>query len=354
LFTRELTADEQQARIDQTAKAVEANRQQQDELEQNASSMIAHGGYILEQVEAAYQFKKRVTSRDLEVYVHDYLAKYATGFVFRKISDDQPVYEVKLSPDLREDLDQYMRRHRLYGQSRLATGDVVQCRFHNRIATPTLREELITQFHPLVRYISADLRARNEAYHQLVAIRVALANLERAIPPGIYAFAVQRWSFTGLREEEVLRARAINLETNEVMGADDAFDLLNAARVAGNDWPAAKNRLESAPMDELIDRCSDELASDFKSATHDRKLDNEDRVNFQIKAARRHRDRQVAIQQRLLEAYRERGRTKLIPAIEGKIRKLNERFEDRVAQLQERSRLGFSPFPVCFGVLNVE
>src|SRR5690606_31311567 len=125
-----------------------------------------------------------------------------------------------------------------------------------------------------------------------------------------------------------LRARAISLETNEVIGADETFDLLNAARVAGDDWPAARDRLASEPMDDLIDRCGDVLGDDFESATHDRKLDNEDRVNFQIKAAQRHRDRQVAIQQRLLDTYREQGRTKMIPLIEGKIRKLNERFED--------------------------
>lgn len=354
LFTRKLTAAEQQARIDQTAKAVEANRQQQDELEQNASSMIAHGGYILEQVQAAYQFKKRVTSRDLEVYVHDYLAKYASGYVFRQLTDDQPVYEVKLSPDMREALDQYMRRHRLYGQSRLATGDVVRCRFRNRISSPATGEEVISQLHPLVRYISADLKARNEAYHQLVALRVSRAGLERPVTPGIYVFAVQRWSFAGLREEEVLRARAINMDTGAVLAADDAFDVLNSARVAGDDWPAAKNRLVAAPVEDLVDQCSDELAHDFDAATHERKLDNQDRVNFQIKGAERHRDRQVAIQKRLLDAYRAQGRTRLVPAIEGKIRKLNGRFEDRVAQLRERSKLEFSPFPVCFGVLDVE
>ena len=354
LFTRKLTSAEQQARIDQTAKAVEANRQQQDELENNASSMIAHGGYILEQVEAAYAFKKRVTSRDLEVYVHDYLMKYASGFIFQQVGDGQQVYDIKLSPSLREELDQFMKKLRLYGQSRLATGETVRCRFQNRLVAPTRGEEVISQFHPLVRYVSAHLKARNEAYHQLVAMKVGADSLPHLVTPGVYVFAVQRWSFSGLRQEEVLRARVLNVASEEALDAEESFDTLNAARTAGADWPGAAARLANARVADLMDRCNDMLSQDFGAMTHDRELDNKDRVTFQIQATQRHRDRQLDTQQKLLEAYRQSGRVRLIPAIEGKIRKIKDRFDDRSAQLQVRAKMGYSQFPVCFGALFVE
>src|SRR5690606_10900297 len=76
LLGKRLSPEQQEERIQKSAMAVEQVRQKQDELEQQASHMIAHGGYILEQVQAAHDFKKRITSEDLVIYVQDYLNKY--------------------------------------------------------------------------------------------------------------------------------------------------------------------------------------------------------------------------------------------------------------------------------------
>lgn len=355
LFSKNLTSAEQQARIDQTARAVEQNRQQQDELEENASGMIAHGGYILDQVKAAYEFKKRITSRDLEIYVHDYLMKYATGFTFHEISDGGPVFEIKLSPETCSALDRYMKKHRLHGQTRLATGNQVRCRFLNRLVVPSRKEEYVSQFHPLVRFISTDLKARGEAYHQLVALHLDKHRLQHKLRSGAYVFSVQKWSFSGLRQEELLRARVVDVADGKLLSPDASLDLLNAARVNGADWPgAASSRLTADVVATWIDRCADALAGDFDELVHDKQLDNSDRVNFQIKAARRHRDRQVETQKAMLEKYRLTGRTRMVPALEGKIKKTEDRFGTRVAQLEEKAKLRYSPIPVCFGVLDVK
>ncbi len=89
LLRMPLTPEQEQQRIEQTAMAVERIRHDQDELEKQASHLIAHGGYILDEVQAAHQFKKRITAEDLIAYVKDYLDKFCQGFEFKQLSADE-------------------------------------------------------------------------------------------------------------------------------------------------------------------------------------------------------------------------------------------------------------------------
>ncbi|MGH8162004.1 MAG: helicase-related protein, partial [Gammaproteobacteria bacterium] len=353
LFSRRLTPQQQEERIEQSARAVEQIRQQQDALEQQASYMIAHGGYILEQVQAAHDFKKRITSEDLMVYVGDYLNRYSKGHVFQQLSNQELDFDVQLPPELAGKLDAFMRNERLYGQTSLATGDKVRCRFQNKLTPPSAKQETISQFHPLIRFISKDLALKDEAYFPLVAVEVDWQDESVQLASGVYAFAVRRWSFSGLKQEEQIQARVVRLGDGDVLGADQSLDLLNRARVTGSDWLSADAEVDGAQVEEALDQCGDLLEKDFRQVSSDKELENSDRVNFQVKAAKQHRDRQLAIQESVLAEYRQTGKKRLIPALEGKIRRIGERFDLKDRQLTEKLEFRRSPFDVCFGVVRV-
>lgn len=353
LFSHPLTPEQQEARIEQTARAVEQIKQQQDALEKKASHMIAHGGYILEQVQAAHDFKKRITSEDLKVYVKDYLDRYSQGHTFQQINDKLMDFDIRLSTGLLPSFDQFIQRNKLQGQTSLAGGDTIRCHFRNKMAPPKRFEETINQFHPLIRFISDDLRKREEAYYPLVAVAVPSTEASGNIRPGIYSFAVQRWSFSGLKQEEQLQARAISLADDEMLGADESFNLVNSARVTGHDWLSAGNELDSNQVTETIDRCIESMKDDLNLVVQEKKLSNNDRVNFQLNAAARHRDRQLKTQQEVLMRYKASGKHRMIPAVEGKIRKIKDRFAVKEAQLQEKLQFRHGDFDVCCGVIQV-
>jgi superfamily II DNA or RNA helicase len=354
LFSSRLTPQQQEQRIEQTANAVEQIKQQQDALERQASHMIAHGGYILEQVEAAHEFKKRITSEDLMVYVQDYLNRHCKGHLFQQCSNQELMFEIQLPPELASKLDGFMKNQRLYGQTRLATGDTVLCRFENKLRPPSTKEETISQFHPLIRFISEDLRTRDEAYYPLVAVGVAGTQGGALVESGAYAFAVRRWSFSGLKQEEQIQARAIHLGSGTPLDADTSLELLNRARVTGGDWLGAANEIDASAVEDGLDLCTELLEEDFRQVSEEKKLDNADRVDFQIKSAKQHRDRQLEIQEAILDEYRNTGRSRLIPALEGKIRHIRERFEQKEGQLRQKRDFRHSKFDVCFGVVRVE
>ncbi len=354
LLSRNLTPEQEASRIGQTYVAVENVRKQHDELEANAGHLIAHGGYILERVRAAHEFRRRITEHDLKAFVKDYLDRYATGFDFQEDDREPLTVSIRLPPDLATRLCDYMRAARLQGRSRLAGGETVRCRFRNKIDRITPKLEVISQFHPLIRFISNDLRERSESFYPLVAVTVP-GTAESFLEGGIYAFASKLWTFTGLRTDEALRTRAINLNSNaHLLDADESGDLLNMAKLKGSDWLSAAREVSSEQLNLAFDKCDVQLQADFDAAKRGRANENNDRVNLQQLTAKRHRDRLLAAQRKLLERYRIQDQRRLIPMTEGKIRVIKRRFAFRLEELSQKGKMSSSVSDVCYGVIRVD
>ena len=353
LLSLELTPEQEEERIEQAYLATEYVKRQQDELEANAAHLIAHGGYILERVQAAHDFKRRITDDDLKAYVKDYLDRYATGFDFREDDRNPLSVTIRLPAKLVTRVQDFVRRARLYGQTRLATGDSVDCRFVNNVDRRVQGVEIVSQFHPLVRFISHDLKERSEGYYPLVAVTVprsAANHLER----GDFAFSVKRWTFTGLRTDEQLQARAIPLVNgSHLLDVDKSWDLVNAAKVSGGDWLSAGNDVAADRLEAAFDRCDVQLLDDYEFAKRDRINENGDRVSLQLITATRHRDRLLATQRRLLARYRFEERQPLVRMTDGRIRAIERRFELQLERLRQKGTMASSEANVCYGVVKV-
>ena len=353
LLSKPLTAEQEQKRIEQTAMAVERIRHDQEQLEQQASHLIAHGGYILDQVQAAHQFKKRITEQDLVAYVKDYLDKHCQGFEFRQYSEDEYLFDIRLPASSAADLAEFIKKNKLSGQTRLATGEAVRCLFANKVRDPKKKVEVVSQFHPIIRFIGQQLNEMNEVFHQLVSIKVA-ASEQISISQGVYAFFINRWEFAGIKLEEDLPVRAVEIETGKLLDREQSWSLLNIARVQGADWLEVTSVIDMELFREAIIKCGEALEIDFQMESIQRKNENFDRVAFQIESAVRHRDRHLSSRLETLKTYRETGKSRMIPATEGMIRKIKERFDVQEETLKRKSQLKSSNTDVCCGVILVQ
>lgn len=352
LICRNLTPAQQDARIEQTAMAIARTRHDQDELESQASHLIAHGGYILDQVRAAHEFKRRITEVDLQAYVKDYFEKFCPGHVLQQIDADVPVFDIRMPAKAASALEEFMRQRKLLGKSRLATTETIRCRFTSKILSAERDVEPISQFHPLIRFISHDLKIRNEGFYPLIAAQVA-HGAAPGVEQGLFAFAIELWSFSGVRTDEELHARATSLRTGDILDPDIAWDLINAARLQGDDWLAAQNVVDSKIIEGCVDDCVVQMEQDYRDAAAERKNENADRVSFQKESASRHRNRQIEMHTRVLNDLIDHGKQKLVPARRGLIKKVEERFEQQIALLGAKSEFTHSRFDVCFGVVKV-
>jgi len=351
LLSHHLTPEEEETRVEQTALALERKKMENDELESSASSLIAHGGYILEQVHAAHQFSRRISERDLIVYVRDYLERYAPGHEFVQCGDDATEIDIRLPADVAAKLDEFLKVKRQHGQTRLATGQRIRCRFVNKVGRGMGRLEHISQFHPLVRFISTELSQENEAYIPLVAVRCDTSMMPRTYEPGTYVFVVSHWSFEGLRTDEELSARAVNIVCGRMLSMEESLELVNGARLVAEDWLEAHSRLESDELRRAIDACATAVQGDYERAAQMREIENRDRVTFQKESLIKHKERRMKVLREVLIKHQVCGRASLVNATEGQIRSLEEKVSLQMERLTSREEMRTSHFEPCAGVI---
>lgn len=352
LLLNKLTPAEESARIEQTAMAIERIQMEQEELESQASNLIAHAGFILEKVHAAREFNRRINEQDLVAYVKDYLDSYWPGHDFRQTDPESFRFEIRLPSGLAAQLHDFVQARKLFGQTRLTEGRSMNCEFANKVQTGRAAKENLNQFHPLIRFISDDLKRRGKAHCSLVSMELPKA-FAAGMKAGVYAFALQSWSFSGLREEEELQVRVAPLGKGKLLDSDESWKLVSCARTSGRDWLGAANEIDLSAVAVAIDLCAETLQFGFERTRREKENENLDRVAFQAESANRHLERQLEIQSQILATHRAKGNLRMIPLTEARVKKIRERFEVQEARLREKEKLRASPTEVSFGVIRV-
>jgi hypothetical protein len=352
LLTRPLTEEEENKKIEQTAQALENLRQVQIHLQENASQIISHGGLLLEKIEAAQDFSKRVTEMDLIVYVKDYLVNHAQGHILEEHINTPNTFDIKLPPKMAADLDDYLRRSQLLGQTALSTGNIRKCQFLNKVNYQGGRAyEIINQFHPLIRYINEKLRELDEHFYPIIAIQVK--DKPTFVEKGDYVFCVKKTSFEGVKSEELLNSMVGKLGTNTILNEDLSDKLVNYARLNGKDWLDAHVAIKPTEVENLLDRLEQKLDDRFEQQLDRKKNENEDRVNFQVTSVDQYLKRKLPDLEILVKKFTDMGNLKIARLNQGKINKLKEKYSLQMEKIKLRDKLSATKNFVCAGVIRV-
>lgn len=355
LFNRPLTREEEEAQIDQAAQVLETLKLQRDDLEKNAAHMMAHGQRVLERIKAAEELARRVTEHDLLVYVQDYLARYWPGHRFVQEGVDRYVLSIQLPGELAARLDDFLRGEGMLGMTTLASGENHTCRFLNKISEPSRRGvEIIHQFHPLVRFISRDLKARQEHFYPLIAVRAEAGGPQLPIPKGDYAIYVRVWMFRGVREEEFLAAATLRLDTGEALDEDTADQLVQRARLSGIDWVGADGEVDAVVVQRRFEEAEAMLDERYRAALQHKRDENADRAAFQINSIEQYLSRRLPRLSQTMHAHIAAGRSSLAKALQGQIDKLTARMNTRRERIREQEKVVADRHFVCAGVVRVE
>jgi superfamily II DNA or RNA helicase len=363
LLAGTLTSQQEEEQIERAAQACENIRHQEEQLEASAADLVAYGDYILNQVKAARELKRLITGRDIEAYVVDYMQEHYGGSRFTLVDAERRDYDVELSIAAKAKLGPFVERLRLQRFTALhrPQSGALRCRFENRVAAPgAKRIELLSQLHPLVRFISAELQARIEQgeppFWPAVAARVRPSTAGLRLPAGKYVFNVFRWSVQALQPKEQLFYAVAGLAADVTrLADDDAERLVTAAIAFGEEWVEAKGAvaidLDSA-AEIAVDLYADgnDRYNEFVKRTSD---ENADRVAVQLAAL----DRHLANQQRILEQIKERhriaGRRSLARATEGRMARLRERVDIRRARIEGGREVRARSDLICVGLIEV-
>jgi superfamily II DNA or RNA helicase len=353
LLTSKLTPEEEEAEIERARQALENVRLRQEELEKNAAQMIAHGGLVLDRIAAAKELSRQVTESDLIIYVRDFLSRHAPGHQFVQLEEPHH-FSIQLPMGVSAELEDFCRRKGQVGQTLLGSGMVRTCRFLNSVTSVGGRAwEPIHQFHPLIRFIGDKLTRLDEAFYPVVAIKLASA-CDLQVVPGDYMFAIRKWTFKGVKEEEWLQAAVCDIHGHTILPDDLGERLINAARLHGGDWLEAANLIEPGKIADRLDQLEVHLAEAYGRASKRKQDENSDRLMFQLHGIEQHLVNRLRVLEVTRSRHEELGRVSLAKATQGRIDKLAARMGLKREQVLQGERVIPDHTLVCAGLLRVE
>ena len=341
LLSGHLSVEQQERRIDQTAQALENRRLEEQRLEHDAANLIAYGDYILNQVQAARKLHRWISGEDIQRYVFDYLRLHYPGCELRQVEPTTPVFEIELSSRAKFDLTEFIRHHRLSFTTRLTSTSPrpVRCRFDSCVAgTANRSEEMVSQFHPLVRMVSNRIADSDEQLTPAVALTLSHRSVEASVRPGTYVLAAVLWSFRALQNTEKLAYAATLLDAgNELLEPETAERLAVSALADGQDWLEARNvvNLERA-YQVANDLLLDNLDEKYENFQRELEARNEDRADIQLQTLKQHLRRQTAKLEKILQRHSTRDRVALVKATKGRIRALQNRVEQQRLRIESQ------------------
>ena len=349
-----LSPAQQEERISQTAQALENRRRQDNELEKNASFLIAHNEYILKEIHAAKTLQRHISSPDLADYFIDYFSERYPGTRIRQLKKDRLKYEITLSALANTDLSNFMRQAKIQRPAGLikAPGKKpISFIFDNKLKKAGPYEEVIDQFHPAIRFINAALKKETET---LIPVAIEVSKLEAGpLSAGTYGFMVKCWQVAGVRDSERLAYAALHLPTNEMLPEEKAERLINTAARTGKDWPAARNRIEADVFGQACDRCEDDLNKAYDDYIAGITRENEDRADVLEETAENHFQGQIEKIEQQIKDYRQQGKPRMIPANQGKIEKLKDRLEKRLEEIAAGRDIRHSASDAALGIIEI-
>jgi superfamily II DNA or RNA helicase len=357
LMGEKLTPGQEAARIDQAAQAIENLRQEEERLEQEATGLIAHGDYILNEVHAARELNRWISSQDLEKYVHDFFAEHYTGTSFKLLKQNQLVYDVRLSIQAKHDLERFLREYRLSHLTRLAQSDrgPIRCRFENRVSSSLVgQEEIISQFHPLVRFVSHRIRDLEVSYHPVVGVKLNSAQVP-GLKRATYVFAVQRWVIEGIQDLERLHFVATSIDSaGQYLDEEDAEKLITSASVHGEDWLDANRVVDLGLAADMANECFGVADRKYQVYVQQLRDENSDRANVQEQSLNRHLKNQKNKLEEIKIRHQSLNRPQLVNMTEGRIRALEDRVERRRLDINTRREINIRKEEVGAGIIEVE
>lgn len=357
LLSGHLTVEQQEKRIDQTAQALENLRFEEEQLEQDAANLVAYGDYILNQVQAARELHRWISGGDIKRYVFDYLRLHYPGCELRQIEQGSLLYEIELSDRAKFDLAEFIKKNRLSFYTRLTSvSRPIRCRFENQVTGPLSRfEEVISQFHPLVRMVSAHITEGDEQLTPAVALILDSADAEFPLQTGMYVLVVAHWSFRGLQDTEKLAYTAALLENpDKTLEPEDAERLAAAAVASGEDWLEACNvaDLEHAyyVANEIL---FGKLDDEYELFAQELRARNEDRADIQLRTLEQHYERQMAVLRETREKHRVHNREPLVKATEGRMRALENRVKQQRLKIESWRKVRSEAREIAIAIIQV-
>ncbi len=353
LLSRRLTEEEEEQKIRQTMLAFENRRQDEESLVEQSAVFLGSSDYILQQIGQARQLGRWITPKDLTGFTEDFFQSFYQGTT---ITWDKPapgLVSIRLTNQARNDLHDFCRLQNPPLQTALSFGSSENSIlvYESEIAQNHPRVEMLTHFHPLIKWICDRHQQNENAFFPTSAVQLQ-TNLA---PAGNYLLAVQFWVFDGTRRETRIAYTMIPLaessqETNEENNSATAEKIIQEILVHAKNWQFAELSLNQAEVSRSWQLAAEHLAEMNQQSFSEFSRENEEmrqRRQTYLRAFSERKNESVekaieTLREKLHVTFGEKERARIESQIKGNRTRLsNQRaiLETRLQELENQARV---------------
>jgi superfamily II DNA or RNA helicase len=267
LLSKHLTPEDEEQRIIQTQIAIENKRQQETQLVDQSTVLFGSSDYILEQIGQARELGRWITPEDLKSFVGDFFDNAHKGTRLRWNEPTKGLVTIDLSNEARNEFAHFFKMQTPPPPpSRLTHaghGDVVLA-VESEAAQEHPSVEVLSHFHPLIRWIVDCHRNNDSAFTPTAAVELR-SNL---LPAGDYLCAVEFWTFHGMRKEVQIAYAISSLSDGKHIPSVSGERLIREMLDRGRTWEFASQILETSTIKQSWQTCLDQLGANRENAFH--------------------------------------------------------------------------------------
>ena len=358
LLSDHLTPQEQERRIDQTAQALANIKSEGERLEQEAGNFAAYSDYILKQVNAVKDMKRWIKGYDLKTYVIDFFRKHYPGCKFLQSKEGSSQYDISLTTQAQYDLTKFMKDNPSGTSTRLdkISNRAVHCDFKNVAASiGQSHQEIISQFHPLVRFVNCKITEGEEQLTPAISVQISKSQAHIPISCGNYILVVTKWFFEGITASEKLAysARLLSGRCN-ILGRNEAEQLAMACTVHGTDWYEGKRVIDTDSAAQYADDLLAGLDDEFKLYYEDICRQNEDRADLQLRNLDHFIEGKRRTLRGVIDIHWLHDRKGLARATEAKLKRIEEQVECQKRDIEEKRGVRYRNEEIIIAIVLVK
>jgi superfamily II DNA or RNA helicase len=357
LLQSELTPEQQEARIQQSAEVLERRRQEISHLEQDSTRFIGHDEFFSDEIDRVLKRKRYVSGEELRTLIVHFVEKHHPVCSLEQKDGD---YELTVTTDLERFVVENVDTDdpQLFAFRRRCGKGAIPVTFDSERAERERDIVFITSHHPLIRAIVRYYENCPEELHPVAKVELD-GSLVRgnetisAIPPGDYFYFVYRLDAQGVRHDRTVQSFFIASQGETSLGEETSEALLTAMAVDGR-------TIESAPSytSECVTAVQERADAVFGEYLEARRRELAKRNNAVVNARLVSLEQSAATrigrrEDQLRNARSKDARPQYIRLLEGTLRRLRLDYEQRKGEIEKGRALELTFERVAAGIVRI-
>jgi hypothetical protein len=325
-----------------------------ERLEEEAVNLVGFSDYILDHIKDSRDKGRWLSAAELKALVEDFFARNFPGTKIEPVAKIEHAVRIVLSDDAGRALGYFIAETKPSTRTTLhRSSRPILCMFDPRRTEDTPPgAEFIEPSHPLVQWIRSWYEANQEQLHPVTAIKIT--SDDAAVLPGDYIFSAHRWSFNGLKSDQLLAFRAVRFGDGRPLSAAESESLVATASRMGEAIPNAINVLpDIGRICEAAVTCEEALEHAFGERLSDFEAENKVRCDQQRTSAEKLAKRRLDGLHARIARFRSEENIRPIAMTEGLIRKEQEQLQTKLDRIARRQQVDPTMIQLAVGVIRV-